>query len=203
MKSKKGSGFERSFCKELSLWWSNGKWDDVFWRTSQSGGRATTRFKKGLRTADSYGDVMAIREEGKPLTKTTFLELKRGYTGKKGKRSIRWISTLDLIDANRNLKTEPVLISWWKEARKKCKESGRKRTFIVFRRDRKTACIVMSRKTFKFLEKKNGLLMCPPYYAWSWISLRPINDIMIIRIEDFFKWCKPQSLGGQRIIKRR
>ena len=202
-KSNKGSAYERLTCKELSKWWSFGKWDDVFWRTSQSGGRATSRMKKGIRTADSYGDVMAIREEGKPLTKETFIEIKRGYTGKKGKKRTKYISITDIMDTPRNLKHRPVLIKWWRDANEKCKEADRKRTFIIFRRDRKTACIVMSRKIFLWLEKKNGLMMCPPYFGWTWVNLGVVADLMVIPLEDFLKWCKPQALGGKRIIRRR
>jgi len=204
MKSKKGSAYERKFCKQLSEWWSFGKWDDVFWRTSQSGGRATTRMKKGLRTADSYGDVAAIREEGKPLTKSTFIELKRGYTNKKGKRGLRNISITDLLDTPDRFKTKPVILEWWLEACRKRKESGRKRSFVIYRRDRKTACIVMSRKFFSWLEdeSRNGKMMCPPYYNFAWVTVKGV-DLMVIPVETFFSWCKPQSLGGRRIVKRR
>ena len=39
-KAYKGSEFEREMCKCLSLWWTDSKRDDVFWRSAQSGGRA-------------------------------------------------------------------------------------------------------------------------------------------------------------------
>lgn len=201
-RSKKGSAFERKFCKRLSLWWTGGKLDDVFWRTSQSGGRATQRMKSGKRTADAYGDIGAERECGKALTKNTFWELKRGYTGKKGKKSTRWISVTDILDTPGNLKKHPILIEWWLDAQKKRKECGRKRAFIVFRRDRKKGSIVMSRKVFLYLSKINGRMMCPPYYAFAWINWKG-TELMILRLEDFFDWCKPLALGGKRVIKRR
>jgi hypothetical protein len=76
--NKKGGNFEREMCKKLSLWWTYGERDDVFWRSSQSGGRATIRRRKGLSTAGSYGDIIALDPIGEPLLKTFTIELKRG-----------------------------------------------------------------------------------------------------------------------------
>lgn len=76
--NKKGSSFERKICKQLSLWWTDGERDDVFWRSSQSGGRATQRAKKGKTTYGSYGDIAAVDPYGEPLLKLFTIELKRG-----------------------------------------------------------------------------------------------------------------------------
>jgi len=75
----KGSQFERDVCRALSEWWSNGTRDDVFWRSSQSGGRATSRAKKGKKTAGQAGDVAATDPDGFLFTRTFTVELKRGY----------------------------------------------------------------------------------------------------------------------------
>lgn len=64
----KGSGFEREICHELSLWISHGKRDDLFWRSSNSGGRATVVFKRGGENRTQNGDIMAIHSDGEPLT---------------------------------------------------------------------------------------------------------------------------------------
>jgi len=76
----KGSSFEREICKQLSLWWTEGKRDDVFWRTSTSGGRATQRSKFGQSTFGQYGDVQATDPIGQLLVDTFTIELKRGYS---------------------------------------------------------------------------------------------------------------------------
>lgn len=76
----KGSQFERDICRQLSRWWTNGKQDDVFWRTSQSGGRATQRAKKGLKTFGHCGDISAVNPIGQPLVQLFTIELKRGRT---------------------------------------------------------------------------------------------------------------------------
>lgn len=78
MRAKKGSDFERSFCKMLSRWWTKGERDDVFWRTSQSGGRATQRAKGGKKTYGSQGDVAAVDPIGRPFLDFFTVELKRG-----------------------------------------------------------------------------------------------------------------------------
>lgn len=80
--NRKGGKFEREICKMLSEWWSEDvegeARDDIFWRASQSGGRATQRAKSGKRTAGSYGDIAAVDPVGAPLLRVFTLELKRG-----------------------------------------------------------------------------------------------------------------------------
>ena len=76
----KGSEFEREFCKDLSLWWTYGEREDIFWRSSNSGGRATVRAARGKTTSGQYGDVAAIDVSGNPLLELVTIELKRGYS---------------------------------------------------------------------------------------------------------------------------
>jgi hypothetical protein len=87
----KGSIYEREICKLLSLWWSGGESDNIFWRTSQSGGRATQRAKKndGKKQAHA-GDITAIDSSGNSFVQLVTVEIKRGYK----------LSTVaDIIDA--------------------------------------------------------------------------------------------------------
>lgn len=79
MKSGKGSQFERDIAKMLSRWWTDGKRDDVFWRSQQSGGRATQRAKSGLDTANQQGDLQAMDSIGQPFIDRVCVELKCGY----------------------------------------------------------------------------------------------------------------------------
>ena len=76
---RKGSSFEREICKQLSLWWTYGIRDDVFWRTSGSGARAKTRSKTGKETFGQYGDIQATDPIGQKLIDVCSIELKRGY----------------------------------------------------------------------------------------------------------------------------
>jgi hypothetical protein len=75
----KGSAFEREICKTLSLWWTDGVRDDIFWRTASSGGRATQRSKRGKGTHGAAGDICALDPIGQPLMDLITLELKCGY----------------------------------------------------------------------------------------------------------------------------
>lgn len=79
MKSSKGAEFERKLSKRLSLWWTHGERDDVFWRSQQSGGRATQRRKKGVATANQEGDLQAMDAIGQPLVDKICIEAKCGY----------------------------------------------------------------------------------------------------------------------------
>lgn len=73
---RKGSAFERNVCRDLSLWVSLGQRDDVFWRSSMSGGRATIGLRTGnVRTAQA-GDVSAIHALGERLLDHVVVECK-------------------------------------------------------------------------------------------------------------------------------
>lgn len=75
----KGNTFERLICTQLSLWWSKGIRDDIFWRTSNSGGRATIRSQRNKTTKSHYGDICAVDPIGQPLLDLAVIEAKRGY----------------------------------------------------------------------------------------------------------------------------
>ena len=80
----KGAAFERYVCKHLSKWVSEGKRDDVFWRTAMSGGRATIGRKVGKMRESQAGDVGAVDALGHRLLQLFFIECKcyrdLGYT---------------------------------------------------------------------------------------------------------------------------
>lgn len=72
----KGSNFERFVCKELSLWVTGRKRDDVFWRSAMSGGRATVRRGQGKETRHQAGDISAVHESGYAFTNYWYIECK-------------------------------------------------------------------------------------------------------------------------------
>lgn len=73
---RKGAGFEREICQKLSLWISEGKRKDVFWRSAMSGGRATIQFKKGEQNKSQTGDISCIDQIGQKLTDRFVIECK-------------------------------------------------------------------------------------------------------------------------------
>lgn len=133
-KSAKGSRFERRICNQLSLWWSEGKDDSLFWRTSNSGGRATTRAKKSKDTANAHGDIAATDPSSQPLIDFITLELKRGYN----KFTIQ-----DLLDKPAGAK-EQKHEEWFRKAIQSSKLSKSSHWMVIVQRDRREALAFFS-----------------------------------------------------------
>lgn len=75
--ARKGPEFERTVCKLLSNWLSDGKSQDLLWRSAASGARSTTRAKAtSIGIADSAGDISAISSEARVFTSTFCIECK-------------------------------------------------------------------------------------------------------------------------------
>ena len=72
----KGGEYERTVCKKLSLWISNNRQEDVFWRSAMSGGRATVASKSGVELMAQLGDISAISPLGYQMIKSFFIECK-------------------------------------------------------------------------------------------------------------------------------
>ena len=184
-KSAKGSSFEREICKQLSLWWTDNERDDVFWRTSGSGARATTRRKNNIRTKYEYGDVAFTDPIGQPLMDAFLIELKRGYSND--------ISILDLLDKSDGLK-DTLLLQWWKKAEEERGFAERKHSLIIFRRNRREACIFMTRCLYNLLADQSG------DFEGSNITWRPAQKVFekqyfeILLLKDFLEWANQESI---------
>ena len=111
----KGSGFERLVCRKLSLWVSQGKNEDLFWRSSLSGGRATVAQRKG-RNVRQAGDICAVSPEGHVLTDVYFVECK----------NYRNLGIGHFLVADRG-----PLVKFWKIACKEAKKYNRKPMLIA------------------------------------------------------------------------
>lgn len=129
----KGSSYEREVCHALSSWWTGGERSDVFWRSSNSGGRATVRAKKGKSTSGSYGDIAAIDASGVPLMKFVTIELKRGYSSQ---------SFADLLDSLEGRK--PGLLEHFiEQAMRSAMAAGSISWLLVHRRDKKREMAIL------------------------------------------------------------
>lgn len=135
----KGSNFEREICRMLSLWWSGGKSDAIFWRTSQSGGRATQRAKSGKETFGSYGDIAAVDPIGQPLLEVFTIELKRGRSHG---------SPIDLFDAKRTKRVRPFEAAI-NQAMSSVMQAHSKFWMLICRRDRKETMVYMDADVLK------------------------------------------------------
>jgi len=143
---KKGSQFERAICKQLSLWWTNGKRDDVFWRTAGSGARATTRSKRGRGTKNQYGDIQATDSIGQPLIDLCTIEIKKGYS---------YHSFFDLIDRLPNETKQPYR-QFIQQARDQQRDAKTFSWLLITARDRKKPMIAMPVKLKRLLMKVDG-----------------------------------------------
>jgi len=139
MSSKgKGSSFEREIAVKLSLWWSEGKRDDVFFRSSNSGGRFTVRNKVNKDTFLGSGDIVASDPSGKPLMDKWSIEAKTGYGVSTDKGIIRW-DILDFIDSRQK---EPVLQKMWNQCKRDANLTHRN-PILIFRRNGRSPCIMI------------------------------------------------------------
>lgn len=128
--NQKGSKLEREVAVQLSLWWTDGKSDAVFWRTSGSGARATNRGKAGKSTANSAGDLCFIDDVGKDLLRVFTFELKRGYNKADLQRFIDYKGQADNIIRN-----------WVAQAQQSASTAGTPYWAIISKADRKETLI--------------------------------------------------------------
>ena len=111
----KGSSFERSICKRLSLWISNGTAEDCLWRSAMSGGRSTVAGKRGVKLSRQAGDISAVSPEGHALTDKFFVECKHVHkldvqglvTGK----GLLWSFWVEACSQAATYSKEPLLIA--------------------------------------------------------------------------------------------
>lgn len=149
-KSGKGSSFEREICKILSLWWTDGTRDDIFWRTSGSGARAKTRSKKNQTTFGQYGDIQATDPIGQPLLDIMSIELKRGYSKS---------SFADMFDKPAKA-AQQIFESFLEQALQDSINANTPYWVLIVRRDRKETCVFMPRTLARRLKPR--LAYCKP-----------------------------------------
>lgn len=138
----KGGQFERETCVTLSLWWSRGEHDDVFWRAQTSGARATTRAKKGKRTRGQVGDIAATHPSGKPLLDLFCIELKRGYP-----RS-SCVDALDRLPREKPRHWE----AWVLKAAGSVESAGSRTWMLIAKRDRRRTLVFMPLRWWATIE---------------------------------------------------
>lgn len=186
----KGSEFERQICKRLSLWWTDDERDDVFWRSSQSGGRATLRSRKGIRTAGSYGDITALDPIGEPLMKMFTIELKRGSS---------YSSPGDLIDFKKGNSAHP-WVKCFLQAKRCHEECGSHTWLLICKRDhREPMAFADAFMMSQLCKHTSHTFTRPPFFAFRF----PVHDgknfidmvnIVGVPLELFLYRIKPQEI---------
>lgn len=114
----KGAAFERLMSRELSLWISAGKSDELLWRTGGSGARSTNRFKQGRGYLEHQtSDVGMAHPDAKPFTDRFVVECK-------------FYKTIDLHRMFLEARSS-VVGAWWKKVCGEAEAVGREPLLIV------------------------------------------------------------------------
>lgn len=187
----KGSQFERDICRKLSLWWTHGERDDVFWRSAGSGAMATSRMRtKGKSTHGQHGDIHASDPVGEPLLKVCCFELKRGYG--------KW-SPMDVVDApppRANAKKpvkQPVelFLEQAEEARDAAKATH---AVVIARRDKRREVIMLPANLSSDLfivdeDIRNAT------FPGKWVSLlMEGKEYMMCGLDEWLYWASPEAI---------
>lgn len=180
-KSDKGGPFERHVCGLLSRWWTAGVRDDVFWRTPNSGGRATVRRSKGKASRNQEGDVCALDTGGEPLVRCFHLELKRGYSGEDVQK---------LLDGKRDGTRRPgVLAGWVMKAVEQARAHGARHWAVIWRRDGKDAVITLPLAAWA--EAGSGE---PDVLLFRVVSGCGTMSCVMLRLDDFLANVTPERV---------
>lgn len=190
--SRKGPQFEREFSRRLSLWWSGGEEDDLFWRTQASGGRATVRHRLGRRTAGHYGDVCAVDGRGEPLTDLVTIELKRGRHHN--------ATVHDLLDRGPAQRRPPAYGQFFAQARAAAKRAGTPYWMLIHCRDRRVPFCFYPGALHVNLIKKGAYPFHLPFedtYPIIFLNLpgaRYPTAITGMRLDSFFAGVAPDQI---------
>jgi hypothetical protein len=197
MARDKGQKFERETARAISLWWSGGERDDVFWRNRV---RITS---KAFNAQQQCGDLQACHTSGLVFTEIFSIELKSGYSKKKtdstkkkiaaGKavkaqkvRNVPW-DLLEVIDSaviDDNL----VILSFWKQCLSDAQLSGRI-PILIFKRDFHSPVVVVDPVDFLFFQD-----WCGPFPPRRLRLIGIDLDLCFYRYDDFFEWLTPEAV---------
>lgn len=174
----KGADFERYIAKMLGKWWTNGERDDIFWRTSQSGGRATIRKRQGKGTKNQDGDLCATDPIGQPLIDKTTIELKVGYNG--------W-SLKEIIDKKHKCNTQ--LEAFFEQCEREKDSQGKQCWWLITKQDRRELLIFMNHEFWKWLKQRISL---PEDVSLIFILHSKFGYIHVMNLEKFLEIVKPE-----------
>ena len=177
----KGGNYERQFAKQLSEWWTaeeKDPKDGIFWRTSNSGGRATVRGRVGKETKDQHGDITAIDPIGSPLLRFTCIECKRGYAG---------FSINDLIDKPEKAKESKY--AEWIDKAKSCRRLSKSLFWmLVVRRDRRLPIVLIPQDMKDELLHFGSLLIRSHPHIEIQVTIKDkIEYIYCTTLDEFFR----------------
>ena len=176
----KGSAYERELCKLLGRWWSGGDRDDIFWRTSNSGGRATVRGRQS--TFGQAGDIQATDPIGQPLMDVISFELKRGYPS---------VSPLDLFEEKQ---PKDGLASWIEQAKTDAAKSNALHWAVVWKRNRRKSLMFFPRELGRKLVNVAIGPVTNRFVFQARLLSPPAPSLFIMSVDDFLAWCTPEMI---------
>jgi len=181
----KGDNFERETCRAISLWWTEGERDDVFWRNRT---RVTSNTPNAER---QLGDLSTVHTVGVPFVEVFNVEFKIGYSKtKQGKKHkvIPW-DLLDLIDGKGK-----IFLEFWHQTQSDAILSKRF-PMLIFKRDYHTPVVVMRRTDMFVLDGYQGPVGCRTLSVlnayYDGIAFGPLD---LYPFEKFFGWLRPQTV---------
>jgi len=199
----KGDDFEREQCRFLSLWWTGGRRDDVFWRN---------RRHKTTHVPDAkmqLGDLTAVDTEGVPFVNAFNVEFKRGYSkGKQRYKAMELLSLIDYLPRRGKGDGKTIMVwkgnMWWKawaQTVRDAEVSSREPMFI-FKRDFSVPVVCVRRKVAKEFEDWDGqadfdyLVFSQAFPVKDSLGVFRVGreDILLAREEDFFDWLSPDTV---------
>lgn len=179
---------EREVGVLLSRWWTEGKRDDIFYRSNASGARFTQRKKSGKDTAYQGGDITFTDPIGEPLIKAWNIEIKTGYGGREKikddsgkvikKIQHRW-DILDILDSSQKKTTFETM---WEQC---CRDANLtcRIPILVFRRNQRKACSAIPSSYKHRLVEYFGHPLCETIEC-KYIDFK----VLIMPFEGFLEW---------------
>lgn len=181
----KGDSFERETCRAISLWWTDGKRDDVFWRNRT---RVTSKTPNAER---QLGDLSTVHTIGVPFVEAFNVEFKIGYSKTKGGKRhkiIPW-DLLDLIDGKGK-----TFVNFWKQTTEDALVSNRM-PLLIFKRDYHTPVVAMWKNDLSVLIDYMGSLP-----SWTYLQVCLGGDfhgsglVSLYNFDEFFDWLRPDTV---------
>lgn len=186
----KGQDWERTLSKWLSLWLTDGDRDDVVWRSTTSGARATVRARQGRRTSGQYGDLTWTDPGVSPFFEWVTVEAKKGYTG---------MDLLSLLDGKQSTGNH-LLEQFITQARDASSSAGVPYFMLVLYRDRHAPVVLFPLDLWEHCLEACGTV--PRTMTTLHIVTRGEGGgkYTLMRLEDWFTWMTPQAFGVRMMI---
>lgn len=191
-KKQKGGQFERDLCVLFSKWWTGGEREDVFWRTSGSGNRATSKRRRGASIVRyQYGDMTFIDDIGRPLVDRFNFEFKF-Y------RHYELLSVFEPTLAQRSW------LNFWAECLHEAELTSRE-PFMVTKQNRHIPVVwIMHREYLRLCEHNYWFNPCMrirlPHRELKTKKFKKLtiysHEVVGFRLDQFFEITDPKAFGA-------